>query len=371
MVDGDPAPTVLAAQGQALGDQVLAHVLTNVPARTGRSRSRSTGATAPRRPRARSSRRSRRARAATAATRSSPASSRTWTTSSIRSARPSRTRLRRPRRPHLRGGRLLPAKVTVDDGLGTRPRPTRRSRSRPSTLAAQSPTSIDAIAGTAVGGPLARVVDLAAGATTDPAQLTATIDWGDGSTPTAGEVHGRRRLPRDADRSSDLLHLRQPYLRLGGRRDGHDHRHRQVGTVGQLDAGRPRQGRDADPCPVARHGHGRARRPVPGRLRGPTAPLVPGNRLSATIDWGDGSTPTAGHILPGGWALQMPGSARGAARCRFTVVGEHVYATAGTFTVHVTVTSDAGATADDRRRGYGRIVLGEGAPRSRPRSARR
>src|SRR5207244_5613012 len=56
--------------------------------------------------------------------------------------------------------------------------------------------------------------------------------------------------------------------------------------------------------------------------------------FSATIDWGDGSSPTAG-------ALSQPGSTGTA----FVVSGSHTYAEEGSFTISVTITDVGGSTA--------------------------
>src|SRR5262249_33850024 len=69
---------------------------------------------------------------------------------------------------------------------------------------------------------------------------------------------------------------------------------------------------------------------------GPVASVTNGNpletaaELSAIIDWGDGSAPTAGVIS-------------GAAG-HFTVTGSHTFVTAGRYPVHVDVTDADGAT---------------------------
>lgn len=98
---------------------------------------------------------------------------------------------------------------------------------------------------------------------------------------------------------------------------------------------------------------------------GTGAPRSHGNHLTATIDWGDSSTPTTGHVLPAGWGLEHPGSPAGGT-LSFTVVGEHVYAHSGTFKVHVIVASDAGAMAATD----GAAIVESFSARGIPKSAR-
>ena len=235
------------------------------------------------------------------------------------------------------------AKVTIDDGAGDTTEADTAVTVAAGTLVAQSPTSLDDLAGTAISGPLARVVDLATGAKPDPSQLSATIDWGDGSTPTVGEVHGLPDfLSLAADHPTYSVSGHHTYAAAGD----------ETVTITVVD----KTGRSAlatttvhvkaetltltSSAVSATSGLGGLFEVASGT----DAPLVHGNHLSATIDWGDGSTVTSGHILPAGWASDHAES-RVRGTLSFTVVGEHVYANAGTFKIHVSVTSDAGATA--------------------------
>jgi hypothetical protein len=70
------------------------------------------------------------------------------------------------------------------------------------------------------------------------------------------------------------------------------------------------------------------------------AALTNGVSYASTIDWGDGSTPTSGYALTCSVSAGLPDPVAG-----FLVYASHTYAQPGTYTIHVTATNSLGETA--------------------------
>ena len=161
-------------------------------------------------------------------------------------------------------------------------------------------------------GQVATVSDTAA---TDPSQLSATIDWGDGSSPSSGTVSGANgtftvsgshtyttvgsftiaitvtdTTTKQTNSGSGTVTVNPPPVQVSGQSAPATQNVQfsgQVATVSDAAATDPKQ-------------------------------------LSATIDWGDGSPTSPGTVS--------------IANGTFTVTGSHTYATTGSFKITITVT---------------------------------
>ncbi len=237
------------------------------------------------------------------------------------------------------------ATVTLDDGAGHTATASTSVTIATSTLVAASPDSLNAVTGIAISGPLAKVVDIASGASLDTSSLTATIDWGDGSATSPGEVHGGGHFFHTSDG--------QPTYVISG-----NHTYAQAGDEKVTITVTDKNGRIATTTTTvhvqsetitATSATISATTGLDGDYQvatGTDAPIVRGNHLSATIDWGDGSTPTTGRVLSiGGFPFLTGSQSSNSTSNPFIVVGNHPYATAGSYKVHVTITSDGGVTS--------------------------
>jgi streptogramin lyase/PKD repeat protein len=197
-------------------------------------------------------------------------------------------------------------------------------------------------------------VTISAGVTVD----SATIDWGDGSTPTAGTYV--------ADPSGPVATL------FGGGRFSGSHAYAKAGSyivtitidgTGPTGAAMTTSVVDmasaVDPAPTTQP-------PLAGLQASqsiayqqplaifatPTPHDASGSDFTATIDWGDGSAPTSGTV-GGGYEQDSTGTPpyfnpepNGPVGF-FEVSGDHTYAKTGTFTVKVTLSDTLGNSSTE------------------------
>ena len=201
------------------------------------------------------------------------------------------------------------------------------------------------------GAPFAPTTPVAYVTTSDPgaraADLSATIDWGDGTT-SAGIIAPPVYLDSHPPAGSPAS-----FTVEGG------HTYRAVGTyaihVAIADAA-GHTGSTVSTAAIAQEALTTAGLPIASRAGVTTGPIavanvedsIPGSPddpalyLRATVDWGDGTTsagvfgPEAG-VAPG---VRTPGRLYGP----FVVLGAHDYARAGSYMIHVTIVSVAGTT---------------------------
>jgi len=189
-------------------------------------------------------------------------------------------------------------------------------------LTAGAPVTVDAIEGNSV-------VAAAIGSFTDanpaaPAgDFTATIDWGDGTATSTGAVSRGQG-------GAFTVTGRHTYAEEGS----------YPTTIHVLDEGGSSTvltgfSHVVDAALHATGKHLNSQNPIDAALAtftdaNPGAPL---SDFTATIDWGDGSQPTAGVVS---------GPARGV----FTVSGTHSYATLGPKTIRIHIVDEGGSTAD-------------------------
>jgi hypothetical protein len=157
-----------------------------------------------------------------------------------------------------------------------------------------------------------------------PASFTATIDWGDGTAPTAGTVSGGPGTftvtgqHTYADEGSFPFTVTVTETGPGG------------ATASAMGTATVTESDALSGTPVAVS----AQEGVP--FTGTVATFTDSNTanvasdFTATIDWGDGQT-SAGTVSGGGGS--------------FTVSGSHTYATNGSFTITVTLMDDPPGTA--------------------------
>jgi hypothetical protein len=195
---------------------------------------------------------------------------------------------------------------------------------------------------------LATFSDDAAGApgsfSCSAAGYTGTIDWGDGTAPTAVTISNRFggdfalcEYTVNADHTYSHFGVYTTTVSVGGGPLGHTGSDQGAITV-------------AD---VAIDGEGKAVAATAGTpLVADIAEFKDQNRLSqpgdfsASIDWGDG-TPVSGGVISGNDG-------------RFTVSGTHTYASAGTFAARVSLAHPNAAPAV----ALSTVVVGPGAPQA-------
>ena len=172
---------------------------------------------------------------------------------------------------------------------------------------------------------------------------SVTVDWGDGSAPTAGSLSPLSTVATPTGPVIDDIGGTHAYARAGdytAKITADDHR---GGTAQATATIHVSAGRLAvDPPPLSPYS-GTAGEPIPaGPLVMITAPVSadPPSDFTATIDWGDGSTPTAGTVgtIAAG-PISLPLSAT------LQVSGDHTYAEPGLYQVTVTVDGPDGSTA--------------------------
>ena len=189
----------------------------------------------------------------------------------------------------------------------------------------------------------------------DVSGLSATIDWGDGSAPTSGTL--------GPDPVADTNPGDDPFI--DGQVSG-SHGYASAGSYsvtvsiqGTGPDGSPMTTRvvetvnAVDPTPVARPPVGLlagASIAFQGNVAGfktPTPHDASGSDFTATVDWGDGSAPTAGTVAADtSNSYPVPGPSSGMTNV-FGVSGGHTYASTGSFTVKVTLTDEFGDSSTE------------------------
>ena len=151
---------------------------------------------------------------------------------------------------------------------------------------------------------------------------TATIDWGDGTA-----VDDATLVPNPA--GGHFVMGTHTYADEGG------YQVRVTATDGETRASTITSGTVAD---AALSATGSSVATIEGStFAGPVASFTDANPIaaltdfSATINWGDGTAPTAGTIASGGTG--------------FSVIGAHSYAEEGSFSISATITDDGGSSA--------------------------
>jgi Big-like domain-containing protein len=179
----------------------------------------------------------------------------------------------------------------------------------------------------AVGGTVATFTDPDPGATAG--EYTASIDWGDGTGPSTGTVSGPTGGPFTVSDSHTYADEGSYSITV---------------TITDADnaANAAMVTDSASVSDAALSAAGISPAPVSGQsFSGPVATFTDANAttsapsdFTATIDWGDGSTPSAGTVTGSGGS--------------YTVTGSHTYTGTGFFTVKVHIADDGGSTADAR-----------------------
>jgi hypothetical protein len=184
------------------------------------------------------------------------------------------------------------------------------------------PVDFSAAEGAAFNGAVATFEDDNPAAT--PADFTATIDWGDGSSPTAGTIGSSSAAftvlgqHTYADEGSFTATVTIADVSPG------------TGTATATDTASITESDSLSGTPVTFAAlAGTSFTTTVGNFTDTFTANVPSD-FTATINWGDATT-SAGAIAGGGGA--------------FSVSGTHTYAGSGTFTVTVTLTDDAPGTA--------------------------
>jgi hypothetical protein len=190
------------------------------------------------------------------------------------------------------------------------------------TVITATPVDFSATEGTSFNGAVATFEDDNAAAT--PADFTASIDWGDGTSPTAGAIGSSSAAfvvtgqHTYADEGSFTVTVTISDVSPG------------TGTATATDTATVTEADALSGSPVTFSAA--AGTPFTGTVANFTDTLatnVPGD-FTATINWGDATT-SAGTVTGGGGS--------------FAVSGTHTYAGTGTFSVTVTLTDDAPGTA--------------------------
>ena len=182
-------------------------------------------------------------------------------------------------------------------------------------------TTFNAVEGASFTGTVALFTDPDTSATAG--EYTATIDWGDGTAPTAGTISGP---------------IGGPFTVTG------THTYTEEGvytaTITITDVDTPTN--TATATSTANVADAPLTATCTNQVSGQTYngviasftdanPFAPVTDFTATIDWGDGTAPSAGTV-------SVSGSG-------FDVNGTHVYTSTGFFTVTTTIVDDGGSTA--------------------------
>ncbi len=199
----------------------------------------------------------------------------------------------------------------------------------------------------------------------DVSGLAATVDWGDGSAPTLGDLGPVPKTSADYGPFPFAYPFAYPGADpfVDGEVSG-THAYAEAGSYtvtisiqGTGPGGIPITTEVVEsvtavaPTPVPRPplvfrpGKAIAFQGVVAEFSTPTTHDTSGSDFSATIDWGDGSVPSAGAVagVYGGPTLfEAPPSEPDSL---FKVTGGHTYATSGPFTVRVTLTDQFGHSA--------------------------
>jgi hypothetical protein len=184
------------------------------------------------------------------------------------------------------------------------------------------PVDFSATEGTAFNGAVATFEDDNSAAT--PADFTASIDWGDGSSPTAGTIFASSAAftvigqHTYADEGTFTATVTISDVSPG------------TGTATTTDTATVAESDSLSGTPVSFAAlAGTSFTTTVANFTDTFTGNVAGD-FTATIDWGDATT-SAGTVTGGGGA--------------YSVSGTHTYAGSGTFTVMVTLTDDAPGTA--------------------------
>ena len=172
---------------------------------------------------------------------------------------------------------------------------------------------------------------------------SATVDWGDGSAPTAATVDPMGWLDvwstGPATFSIDGTHA---YAQAGDytvKIDVADNQGDSAETTTTVQASAPASGLILSADYV---GSAAAGGPIPAAPLASISNLAAGASASdftATVDWGDGSPPTAGTVVADASIPGQPGS-------QFAVSGGHTYATPGLYSLTITVKGPDGSTSE-------------------------
>jgi large repetitive protein len=194
----------------------------------------------------------------------------------------------------------------------------------------------------------------APGTTAVPGDYSASIDWGDGTT-TAGAIGPNNYFimpaPGPSSAPNTLFSVSGTHTYAQAGTDAiqitiTDEAGRSVTVAASADV--KAEAIQAQYSPVVAY---------PGTSTGSVVATtftdsvrLPNADYTASIDWGDGTTPSVGTVQSAFFPQiyqplvlanpNFPSSIH-------SVVGEHTYAQAGTYTIHVTITSLAGATGDE------------------------
>jgi hypothetical protein len=240
------------------------------------------------------------------------------------------------------------ATITVDDGQGRTATSTANIDVGASTLVlrGQENTVVADPIGAMVPSELilAKGFDFATSALNpgNDSDYHATINWGDGSAPTDGELGLRMSFDDDPSgrlqiwvRGTHTYAAQGDYSATVTLFDAHGHSTTATATIHALpetltlDPAVAELTRGVPFYTVVARGFDSAL----GFLQDPT-------RLKATIDWGDGTAPTDGSV-----GIDYIASNGGLDSQYFTIDGGHAYAQGGTYTAHITITGLTGITA--------------------------
>jgi Bacterial Ig-like domain (group 3) len=172
---------------------------------------------------------------------------------------------------------------------------------------------------------------------TQPSDYTATIDWGDGTTPTAGTVQavsggGFRVVGTHtyAAAGTFSVHVTVNDINAAGPFNPNPASASVTGTATVSAAAVTLTAQGVNVTGTA----GTALTNVPVATFTDTAANAQAGNYTVTINWDDGTAPTAGTVqsLGGG---------------QFRVVGSHTYLSAGTFQPAVTITSSLSGSSPD------------------------
>ena len=193
-----------------------------------------------------------------------------------------------------------------------------------------------------------------AGVTVD----SATVDWGDGSTPTAGTLtpnpsaQGAETEFADGTVSGSHTYAKAGSYTVTITIDGTGPTGEAMTTsvVETATAVDPTPSPSLQPPLILQAAKSIAYQGPLAIFSTPTPHDASGSDFTATVDWGDGSAPTTGAVS-GGEDVNDPtpvfDSETSGPAIFFEVSGDHTYATAGTFTVKVTLTDQFGHSSTE------------------------
>jgi virginiamycin B lyase len=189
---------------------------------------------------------------------------------------------------------------------------------------------------------------------------SATIDWGDGSTPTVGTLSPGITVPSvDSVFPDHQVSASHAYAKAGSytvtvtiNGTGPTGKAMTTSVVETATAVDP----TASPQPplVIQAGKSIAYQGPLAIFSTPTPHDASGSDFTATVDWGDGSKPTAGTVVGGNEQPTTPETPptfnpnpTWGPLGLFEVSGDHTYATTGTFQVKVTLTDKFGHSSSE------------------------